>query len=52
MKVISDMHKSLEIDSLIQGWSNVLTRGTNTRLHGHWRVGYSWIYVIYANIGC
>jgi len=34
-----------------QGWPNFLTRGPNSRLPGHWRVGYSAIYVIDAKIG-
>jgi len=29
----------------LQGWLNVLTRGLNSRLPGHWKAGYSAIYV-------
>jgi len=32
--------------------ANFLTRGPNSRLPGHWRVGYSATYVIYAKIRC
>jgi len=32
----------------VEGWPNVLTRGLNSRLPGHWRAAYSVIYVIYA----
>jgi len=45
-------HSGMSEIDLRLGWVNVLTRGPNSRLPGHWRAGYSAIYVIYAKIGC
>jgi len=48
-----DIHQGLCVGSvtgLMQGWPNVLARGSNSRLSGHWRAGYSAIYVTGARI--
>ena len=42
---------TLRTTSISQGWSNVLTRGPNSRQPGQWRAGYSAICVIYAKLG-
>jgi len=34
-----------------QQWPNFLTWGPNQQLPGHWKAGYSVIYIIYAKIG-
>jgi len=43
-KTVEQLHRMLE-DTINQGLANFLARGADSPMSGHWRAGYSAIYV-------